>query len=128
MIFPRMRSIRTFAALALALIFAVSARGFAASNTVPISAAGDGSATISGYTISAVSYTLNATNPQNLENVRFTVTAPAGTAAPTTVRAQLVSGGSWFTCGNGGSGTTWTCTLSNVTAAAANNLTIVAAQ
>jgi hypothetical protein len=128
MIFPRIRNIRTFVALALALIFAVSARGFAASNTVPGSAAGDGSATISGYTITDVTYTLNSTNPQNLDNVRFTVTAPAGTSAPSTVRAQLVSGGSWSTCGNGGSGTTWTCTLTNVSAAAANNLTIVAAQ
>jgi hypothetical protein len=123
MAFPR---IRTFAALAFALIIAVSARGFAASNTVPTSAAGDGSAAISGYTISAVTYTLDGTNPQNLASVRFEVAAPAGTSAPATVRAQLVSGGSWFTCTL--STGAWTCPVSGVTAAAANNLTVVAAQ
>ena len=128
MVLRRILRVRTFTALAFALIFAVATRGFAAQNTVPVSAAGDGTGTISGYTISAVTYTLNTTNPQNLASVQFTVANPTGASAPTTVRAQLVSGGSWFTCSNGGTGTTWACAVTGVTAAAANSLTVIAAQ
>jgi hypothetical protein len=128
MFVSRLLSIRTFAAIAFALIFAVATRGFAAQNTVPVSAAGDGTNTISGYAITAVAYTLNATNPQNLESVRFTVTPPVGALAPTTVKAQLTTSGAWFTCSNGGTGTTYTCAVTGVTTLAATDLRIVAAQ
>ena len=82
---------------AVALIFATAAYGFAASNTVPTSNAGDGSGTISGYTVSAVHYTLNATNPANIDTVTFTV-APAIPATGSVV-VKLVSSGTTFkTC------------------------------
>ena len=69
---------------------------YAAANTVPGSTAGAGSGAISGYTVSGITYTLNATTPTNLDAVSFTI---APTAA-TTVNAQLASGGAWYTCAN----------------------------
>jgi hypothetical protein len=76
---------------------------FTAANTVPTTHAGDGSGTVSGYTVSAVHYTLNATNPGNIDSVSFTVdTAPV---AGSTMRVQL--GANWYTCTN--STTTLTC-------------------
>ena len=128
MFVTRLLNIRTFAAVAFALIFAVATRGYAAQNTVPVSAAGDGTNTISGYSITAVGYTLNSTNPQNIDTVKFTVTAPAGALAPTTVKAQLTTSGAWFNCTNGGTGTTYTCALTGVTTQGATDLRIVAAQ
>ena len=128
MFVSRLLSIRTFAAIAFALIFMVATRGFAAQNTVPVSAAGDGTNTISGYAITAVGYTLNSTNPQNIDTVKFTITAPAGALAPTTVKAQLTASGAWFNCTNGGTGTIYTCAVTGVTVLAATDLRVVAAQ
>ena len=76
----------------LALIVAASAYAFTASNTVPASAAGDGSGVISGYTVTAVAYVL-ATDPSNIDKVTFTI-APA-TASQ--VKAKVVSGSTTYT-------------------------------
>ena len=54
-----------------------------------------GSGAISGYTVSSVSYTLNASNPQNVDQVAFTISPTTGT-----VKVQVVSGGSWYACTN----------------------------
>src|SRR5690349_14139001 len=77
---------RYLLAAALAAVVAPAAYAFTAANTVPSSNAGSGSGTISGYTVSNVSYTLNASNPQNVDQVAFTITPTTGT-----VKAQLVS-------------------------------------
>ena len=113
--------------LLLVLIVAASAYAFAAANIVPESGAGDSQDTISGYTITNVTYTLNTTNPANIDAVTFTITPTAGAQAPVTVRAQLVkSGGTWFTCtlANG----KWSCPVTGVTALLADNLRGIAAQ
>ena len=68
----------------------------AATNTVPGSTAGSGSGTISGYTVSGIAYTLNATTPTNLDQVAFTISP----IAATTVKAQLAAAGTWYTCSN----------------------------
>jgi len=116
---------------AVALILAVSAYGFAAANTVATSGAGDGSATISGYSIGGIAYTLNGTDPSTIDSVDFTVT-PAGTnPQPSTVKVQLVTGGTWYDAAHG-SGTAWSVDLTSaspaVTAASVDNLRVVAAQ
>jgi hypothetical protein len=116
------RRARTVFAFGAALILGVSAYGFAASNTVPATGMGDGAGTISGYTISNISYKLDATH-SNISEVSFDV---AGSVAPTKVEAQLVSGGDWFPCTNGGSGSNYSCTVTGVTTAAANQLRVVA--
>jgi len=119
--------VRYLAGLLLVLVLAASAYAFAAANVVPESGAGDGANTVSGYTVTNVTYTLNSTNPANLDAVKFNIAPTAGAAAPITVKAQLVTSGAWFDCALV-SGAQWSCTVSGVTAAAANNLRVVAAQ
>ena len=119
--FPRRRTI-VVAVLALAVAAGVYA--YAATNTVPSSSAGAGSGSISGYTISSVAYTLDSTTPTNLNQVAFTI---APTTA-STVKVQLASGGSWYSCTNSAGSVTCNTTSPQATAAAATQLTVVAAQ
>jgi hypothetical protein len=114
---------RYLAAVAIAAIVAPAAYAFTAANTVPSSSAGSGSGVISGYTVSSVSYTLNASNPQNVDQVAFTISPTSGT-----VKVQVVSGGSWYACTNSSGSVTCATTSPQATAAAVNQLTVVAAQ
>ena len=120
---PRRKRHRYLLAAAVAAVVAPAAYAFTASNTVPGTSAGSGSGAISGYTVSNVSYTLNAANPQNVDQVAFTI-------APTTgpVKAQLVSGGAWYSCVNSAGSVTCATTSPQATAAAVDQLTVVAAQ
>ncbi len=118
---PRRRSL---VVLALALCIAVGVYAYAATNTVPGSTAGAGSGAISGYTVSNIAYTLNATTPTNLDQVAFSI---APTAA-TTVKAQLAAGGSWYSCTNTAGTVTCNTTSPQATVAAATQLTVVATQ
>jgi hypothetical protein len=114
---------RRFALAALlALIVAASAYAFTASNTVPSSAAGEGSGTITGFTASAIHYTLDTANPANITGVSFTL-APAPTATAT-VRAAL-NAGAYVNCTGPVSGT-WSCPVTG-TVLAATSLKVVAA-
>ena len=88
---------RTVASAAV-VAAAVGIAGFAftASNTVPATKAGDGVGGITGYTISAVDYTLDTTNPRMIDEVRFNLNStPASTSE---IRVQLDS--AWYTCTN----------------------------
>ncbi len=126
---PSFLNVRWILAATFALIIAGAAYGFAASNTVSASGAGDGAGTISGYTVSNITYVLNSTNPANLDSVNFDVT-PAGTnPQPATVKVQVVTSGTWYSA-SFVSGTGWTVDLSSssVTASSVNNLRVVAAQ
>lgn len=108
----------------LAIGIATGVYAFAAANTVPNSTAGAGSGTISGYTVTNVAYTLNTTTPTDLDQVAFTI---APTTA-STLKVQLVAGGSWYSCANAAGSVTCNTTSPQVTAAAATQLTVVAAQ
>jgi hypothetical protein len=114
---------RYLLAAAAAAVVAPAAYAFTAANTVPNSSAGSGAGTISGYTVSSVSYTLNGTNPQNVDQVAFTISPTSGT-----VKVQVVSGGSWYACTNTAGSVTCATTSPQATAAAVNQLTVVAAQ
>jgi len=105
----------------LALLVAVSAYAFTATNTVPASSAGEGSGTISGFTVSAIHYTLDAANPANVTGVSFTL-APAP-ASGATVRAALNSG-AYVSC-TVTSGT-WSCPVTG-SVLGATSLKVVAA-
>ena len=118
---PRRRLI-VVAVLAVGIASGVYA--YAATNTVPSTSAGSGSGTISGYTITSVAYTLNATTPTNLDQVAFSV-SPATTS---TLKVQLVAAGSWYSCTNVAGSATCNTTSPQATAAAATQLTVVAAQ
>jgi hypothetical protein len=120
-ILPRRRTI-VVALLALAVACGVYA--YAATNTVPGSNAGSGSGAISGYTVSNVAYTLNSTTPTNLDQVAFSIT-PTTTS---TVKAQLASGGTWYSCTNSAGSVTCNTTSPQATVAGATQLTVVAAQ
>ena len=115
---------RTVVVALLALAVACGVYAYAATNTVPSSNAGSGSGTISGYTVSSIAYTLNSTTPTNLDQVAFTI-APTTTS---TVKVQLASGGSWYSCTNSAGSVTCNTTAPQATAAAATQLTVVAAQ
>ncbi len=118
----RRRSV--LAALVVASVIGTAAYAITATNTVPASTAGAGSGAISGYTVSAIVYTLNATTPTNLDAVAFTI---APTAA-STVKIQLAAAGAWYTCANAAGSVTCNTTSPQATVAAATNLTVVAVQ
>jgi hypothetical protein len=118
---------KSFLTAVMVLILAMAIYGFAAANVVPESGAGDGSGTISGYTVSNIDYVLNAANPANIDSVSFDIAATAGAGAPDTIEVQLISGGSWFSCVDGGGGS-WSCAVAGVTVLAADNLHVVAVE
>lgn len=118
----RNRKLRWVAAAALVAVAAFAASAFTASNTVPASSAGDGANTISGYTITNVQYTLNATNPKNMDAVTFTISP----AAASTVKIQVVNGGSWYSCTNTAGSVSCATTAPQATVLAADQLTVVA--
>lgn len=97
-----------------------------ASNTVAATQAGDGSGTISGFAVSSVKYNLNASSPNNIDSVTFNLdsTPPSGS----TLKAQLASAGTWYTCTNVAAAVTCTVTSPQATVAAATNLRVVIAQ
>ena len=118
------RRFRYVAAVLAAVCVAAGAYAFTATNTVPASSAGSGSHAISGYLVTNVAYTLNSTTPTDMDAVSFTLDATAGT-----VKAQVVNGGTWYDCTNGGSGNNWTCDTTvgtQATVAPADQLSVVA--
>lgn len=108
----------------LAIGIASGVYAYAATNTVPNSTAGSGSGTISGYTVTGVAYTLNGATPTNLDQVAFSI-APVATS---TLKVQLAAAGAWYTCANAAGSVTCNTTSPQATAAAATQLTVVAAQ
>ncbi|HEY8703820.1 MAG TPA: hypothetical protein VIL98_03630 [Gaiellaceae bacterium] len=105
-------------------ILASAAYAFTAANTVPGTQAGSGSGTISGYTATAVTYTLNATTPTNIDAVAFTI-SPTTTAA---VKIQLAAAGTWYSCTNTAGSVSCTTTSPQATVVAATQLSVVAVQ
>lgn len=124
--FSRFFRFQFFAALMPILAIAAISYAFAAANTVPPTNAGDGEGTISGYMITSVHYTLNTTNPANIDSVSFTISPAVPTGGK--VYAKLVSTGSTYTDCTVSGGTNVTCSVSGVTALQADQLRVVAAQ
>jgi hypothetical protein len=115
------RSIKVLAIVIVAFAFASVATAYAATNSVPNSKAGDGSGTISGYTVSAIHYVLNST-PTTIDSVTFTLnSAPV---SGSTIKIKLVSAGTtWYTCTN--TTTAVTCTTTGATVLSADSLQVV---
>jgi hypothetical protein len=113
--------------LAVAFVLSIATYALTASNTVPASKAGDGATAVSGYTVSAVHYALNASDPRNIDAVTFTVdTAPPAGA---TMKVKLVSSGTTFySCTASGANLTCATTSPQATAATADELTVVIGQ
>jgi hypothetical protein len=95
---------------------------FTASNTVPTTQAGQGTGTVSGYTVTSVGYTLNASTPTNIDAVTFTINPTSAT----TVKAQLVAAGTWYSCVNTAGSVSCATTSPQMTVATAATLNVVA--
>jgi hypothetical protein len=122
----RFFNIRTIVALSLLLVLMAASFAFAASNTFVGSPgqAGDGAVTVSGYQISNMVITRNGTDPSLIDQVDFDTDAAA-----TTVEIRLDSTGTdWYSCVDGGGGTSWTCdtTSPQATVAATDQLRVLA--
>lgn len=99
----------TWAALIAVVVAAVAAFGFAAANSVPESGAGDGSGRISGYTVSNVTYTLEAADPRYIDFWSMDVVPTAGAEPATSVYARVQSTGPLVACTNTPPSTRWIC-------------------
>lgn len=118
------RSRRLLVTVLFAGVLASAAYAFTASNTVPGTNAGNGATAISGYSATSVVYNLNATTPSNIDSVNFTITP----AAASTVKVQLVTAGSWYSCTNTAGSVSCNTTSPQATVSASNNLTVLAVQ
>lgn len=121
---PSKRILAGFGLIAICGALVAAGSAFTASNTVPDASLGQGANVISGYAVSGVSYTPNGTNPANIDSVSFTI-APTSASS---VKIQLVSGGSWYSCSNSSGSVTCTTTSPQATAGAADSLNVVAGQ
>jgi hypothetical protein len=113
-------------AAAVAGVVAIGGYAFTASNTVPTTKAGDGQNTITGYVASSVHYTLNS-DPTKMDAVAFTLdSAPVSGG---TIQAQVVDGGTWYTCTNTGTAVTCDTTVgTQATVKPTDQLRVVVAQ
>lgn len=114
---------RRVGAVGVAGVLALGAYAYTAANVVPASKAGTGAGAITGYTVSGITYTLNATTPTNLDGVAFSISPTAAA----TVRAQLASAGAWYACVNTAGSVSCDTTSPQATVAGATQLTVVAA-
>ena len=120
-----LRNFKVLFVVIVVIILSAATYAFAAANTVPDTKAGDGTGTVSGYTVTDVVYTLNATTPTTLDSVSFDLGAAAATGK---VKAQLVATtGTWYTCTQVGVTTVWTCDTTGLTASSIDQLRVVAA-
>lgn len=119
----RLKTIKWFLLIIGILILTTATYALAGANTVPVSKAGDGSGVISGYTVSAIHYILNAV-PTTIDSVTFTLN-PAPVSG-STMKIKLVSAGStWYSCTN--VTTSVSCVTSGASVTSANELRVVVA-
>jgi hypothetical protein len=124
----RPRRHRLVPTLILAALLATASYAFTAANTVPGSNAGQGAQTISGYTVSNVTYALDTSSGTAMvTGVTFDISPDSAGNPPTDVEARLTAAGTYVNCSNG-SGATWTCPFSGVTALSTASLDIAAVE
>ena len=120
------RTFRTMIILIVALVFASTAFALAASNTMADAGkAGDGSNTVSGYTVSGVTYNLDTTNPSLIASVEFDLDAAASSVAASLTDASSTE---TFASACSSSGNHWTCTFGTVSALDAATFRVISAQ
>ena len=125
--------ITIIAAVGIGLLIAGGAYAFTASNTVPNATVGAGTGAVSGYTITAMHYSLDATTPTNIDSVSFTISpvVPSTSSGKVVISAALSTGGpNSYTCTTDTTGASVTCatTTPQLTAALLTGITVVAAQ
>jgi hypothetical protein len=122
------KSFKWVMVLLMVLVLMVAAYAFAASNTVPDSYAGDGEGAVSGYTVSSITYGLDATDPSTITSVTFTLDAAAGTGKVHAQLADATKATTAWSTGCTASGMTWTCSFTGFDVLDAYFLRVVAAQ
>ncbi len=90
-------------------LFAVGGAAFTAANTTPDSSAGENlTAIISGFTISGITYTLNATTPTNIDTVVFTAQSDHAGPWPAALGTKLgrftTVAAAWYVCADNAGG------------------------
>ena len=123
------RNLKVLLFAVFVLAIAGSAYAFAASNTVPESAAGSGATEVSGYTITDLVYDLNATDATLIDEITFTVTPDDGGPTALSVLVQTAAGGGWTSCAlvdGDPSVVNATCTFGTLAVADVTALNIVA--
>ena len=93
--------LRNFKVLFFTLVIVViagSAFAFAASNTVPDSAAGYKANVVPGYTVSNIVYDLNTADPTVVDAITFDIAPSSGTVVAAIVKLQTDSAGAWTDC------------------------------
>jgi hypothetical protein len=105
---------RILALLVLAVVMSAATYGFAAANNVPAGVAGEGSGAISGYTVTNVVYTLDASDPTQFDNVTFTLDANASDVYGGLGNGTIIY---WTSCSGGP--TNFTCDLTGSTVSVA---------
>ncbi|MGD8603397.1 MAG: hypothetical protein PVF49_02375 [Anaerolineales bacterium] len=113
---------RSFGIVILALILAATMYGFADSNTVPATYAGDGDNTISGYVVTNVAFSIYGDNdPTDIEGISFDLDANASS-----VYVSFDNGTTWNDCSPGTPSSSINCTGLSETVLGATQLRIVA--
>ena len=129
----RRRKIPILLGLLVAVAIAGGAYAFTSSTTIPATTVGAGAGAVSGYTVTGLHYTLNATTAGNIDSLTFTLSPAvpsAGTGKVVIAAALSVGGPNNYTCSTDAPGTTATCvtTSPQLTAALLTGVTVVAAQ
>ena len=92
---------RNFKVLLFALAIVIIAGGayaFAATNTVPDSAAGYKANVVPGYTVTGIVYDLDAADPTLVDAIKFAVAPSSGTVVAAIVKVQTADAGAWTVC------------------------------
>ena len=113
---------RSLGMVILALILAATVYGFADSNTVPATYAGDGDNTISGYNVTNVAFSIYGdSDPTDIDGISFTLDADAGS-----VYVSFDNGTTWNDCSPALPTTNINCTGLSETVLGATQLRIIA--
>jgi hypothetical protein len=122
------RTFRSIIILIVALVFASTAYAMAASNTLADAGkAGDGSNTVSGYTVSGVTYNLGAADPSLIASVEFDLDAPASSVAASLTNTATSTETFASACAEAPANH-WTCTFGTVSALSADSFRVISAQ
>lgn len=113
---------RSFGMVILALILAATVYGFADSNNVPATYAGDGDNTISGYDVTNVVFSIYGdSDPTDIDGISFDLDANAGS-----VYVSFDNGTTWNDCSPGTPSSSINCTGLSETVLGATQLRIIA--
>jgi hypothetical protein len=93
-----LRNFKVLLTVLVVIVVAGSAYAFAATNTVPDSAAGYKANVVPGYTVTNIVYDLDATDPTLVDAITFDIAPSSGTVVAAITKLQTATGGAWTDC------------------------------